>query len=244
MPTLDEWRIYYDGWSGRDPALASTGHVVRDAEFRGLGAELATLLALQGDENVLDVGCASGTLTSQWAHRAGRVVGVDFSVPLVVEAGKRHGADRRGFAAAEAARLPFADATFDAVVCFNVLLSLPDAEYAARAIGEILRVARPGARVVLGSLPDRSKEEAFFANLAAAAPWHRRLGSKLKHVLVPQRARRRSTKILWFDIERLVEELERANCAVAVVDDPCFANYHVYRKTVVAVTPLRVEVCA
>lgn len=232
MPTLAEWRAIYDGWAGSDPRLASTGHIVPDEDFARLGATLAEWLQLRGDERVLDVGCASGTLTSQWAHRARNVVGIDFSERLAAEAERRHGNDRLRFASAEAAALPFESGSFDCVVCFNVLLSLPDHAYAMRAVGELGRVVRPGGKILLGSLPDERCQVRFFELLQGHQPWPRRVLGKLKNRLRP-----RETKILWFDVGGLRREFERAGWQVELHDDPPFANYRHYRKTLVLRRP-------
>ena len=231
MPTLSEWRTFYDSWAGRDPRLASTGNVVAEAEFDRLGQVLTKWLALRGNETVLDVGCASGTLTARWATHAARGIGVDFSAQLVAEANARHVGTNLTFEAAEAAQLPFPDASFDCVVCFNVLLSLPDHDYVWRTIGELQRVAKPDARIVLGSLPDTRCQQRFFEVLQTGAPWWRRWGSRLKSWLRPQR--QRSTKILWFDVASLKRQLERAGWQVELHDDPPFANYRYYRKSLV-----------
>lgn len=235
MPTLQQWRQFYDGWAAADPRVASTGLPVADAEFQRLGAVLAGWLGLTGTERVLDVGCASATLTSQWAHAARAVVGIDFSSKLAATAQRNHGSAARQFAAAEAALLPFASGAFDAVVCFNVLLSLPDHDYADRAVGELLRVLRPGGRLLLGSLPDQRCQQRFFDVLLAEAPWWRRLGSRAKSWLRPGRERR--TQILWFDLPELIARCRAAGCTVELHDDPPFANYRHYRKTLVVEKP-------
>lgn len=239
MPTLQQWRKFYDGWAARDPRIASTGLPVADAEFDRLAAVLGDWLGLCGHERVLDVGCASGTLTNRWAERARHVVGVDFSRALAAAAQARHGGAARQFAAAEAAALPFATGAFDAVVCFNVLLSLPDHDYAQRAIGELLRVLRPGGTLLLGSLPDARCQQRFFDVLLAEAPWWRRAGSRAKSWLLPQRERR--TQILWFDLPALVQQFAARGCTVAVHDDPPFTNYRHYRKTLVVQKPAEVR---
>ena len=85
--------------------------------------------------------------------------GVDFSSRLLADAMQRGRGARVVFSDAEASSLPFADACFDRVVCFNVLGSSPDREHALGVIRELVRVARPGARVVVGSLPDERCRE-------------------------------------------------------------------------------------
>jgi SAM-dependent methyltransferase len=231
MPKLEEWRQFYDGWAGGDRRVASTGHVVASTEFDRLGRTIADWIGLRGDERVLDVGCASGTLTSSWADLAGDVVGIDFSHKLVAAASELHGSERLRFEVAEAAVLPFADASFDCVVCFNMLLSLPDHDYVARTLAEIARVAAPNARIVLGSLPELRCQQRFFDVLLQEAPWWRRAGSRVKSWLSPERER--STRILWFDVAALRRLLERQGFEVEQHDDPPFANYRYYRKSLV-----------
>lgn len=231
MPTLEQWRAFYDGWAGGDPLLASTGTHVPFDDFTRLGDTLAGWLQLRGDEQALDVGCASGTLTSKWAGRAGRVVGVDFSARLCAEANARHAGTNLTFTAAEAAALPFATASFDRVVCFNVLLSLPDAGYATRAMDELLRVARPTARIVFGSLPDVRCQDRFFEVLRAASPWPRRVAARVRDLL--RGGERRTTAILWFDIPGLCARFTAAGWNVEVHEDPPFANYRHYRRSLV-----------
>jgi SAM-dependent methyltransferase len=238
MPTLQQWRKFYDGWAARDPRIASTGLPVADAEFARLGTVLGDWLGLRGTERVLDVGCASGTLTSRWADRAQQVVGIDFSPALAGAAQSRLGSTTRHFAAAEAAALPFAAGAFDAVVCFNVLLSLPDHDYAQRAVAELLRVLRPGGTLLLGSLPDARCQQRFFDVLLAEAPWWRRAGSRAKSWLQPRRPRR--TQILWFDLPALAQQFVARGATVTLHDDPPFANYRHYRKTLVVRKPVEV----
>lgn len=232
MPTLTEWRAFYDSWAGKDPRLASTGHLVPDADFARLGAAIAGWLDLGPQDRVLDVGCASGTLTSHWAARAGSALGVDFSSELVAEANRRHAGTQLAFVQGEAAELPCDDAAFDCVVCFNVLLSLPDHDYVDRAIGELLRVAKPAARLVLGSLPDARCQQRFFEVLRRETSAPRRVLGTVKSWL--RGGRQPATKILWFDIPALQQRLEAAGFTVTVHDDPPFANYRHYRKSLVA----------
>jgi SAM-dependent methyltransferase len=46
----------------------------------------------------------------------------------------------------DAQRLPFADATFDAVTCLEAMEFVPDAK---RVVAEIIRVAKPGALILI-----------------------------------------------------------------------------------------------
>ena len=67
------------------------------------------------------------------------------------------------------------------------------------------------------------------------APWYRPLRTPLRGVLAPRRVSRRTTKILWYDVAALAADLRALGCEVTVHEDARFANYHLYRKTLVAV---------
>lgn len=91
----------------------------------------------------LDVGCGAGRTYAQWiAREASRYVGVDVS-ETAVELARESGIDAQVIV--DAASLPFADESFDAVICIEVFEHLFAPHEAA---AEIRRVLRPGGRLV------------------------------------------------------------------------------------------------
>ena len=100
---------------------------------------------------MLDVGCGGGTaeLHLGLSSPGGvRLFGIDIVVDRVREAQavtRKHGVRTR-LAAASAANLPFASASFDCAFCVAVLQHLAEP---AAAIAELSRVTKPGARVVV-----------------------------------------------------------------------------------------------
>jgi ubiquinone/menaquinone biosynthesis C-methylase UbiE len=103
-------------------------------------------------EHVLDVCCGTGTLALAAQRRvgaSGAVRGIDASPEMVARALSK--AARTGlpvaFEVAAAQSLPFADRTFDVVLCSLALHHLDD-DVRARAIAEMQRVLKPGGRVV------------------------------------------------------------------------------------------------
>lgn len=94
---------------------------------------------------LLDAGCGPGA-TGGWLARHGRLAAVDVE-PLALALYRRQ-RPVASLAAAEIARLPFADATFDAALCVTVLYHELVADPAA-AVRELARVVRPGGVVCL-----------------------------------------------------------------------------------------------
>lgn len=95
-------------------------------------------------ETVLDLAAGTGTSSEPFDAAGVRVVPCDFSVGML-----QVGKDRRPdlpFTAGDATRLPFADASFDAVTISFGLRNVVDTE---RALAEMLRVTKPGGRLVV-----------------------------------------------------------------------------------------------
>jgi ubiquinone/menaquinone biosynthesis C-methylase UbiE len=107
-------------------------------------AVLARLERL-GPGSVLDVGCGTGQLTRRIARvlPEARVVGCDFSRGMLRRAAPR--SVRSQWVRADALRLPFADASFEAVVTTQAFHWFPDQAEACR---ELARILVPGGHVL------------------------------------------------------------------------------------------------
>jgi ubiquinone/menaquinone biosynthesis C-methylase UbiE len=89
----------------------------------------------------LDLGCGEGRLARDLASRGHRVTGVDASPTLLRAASQ---ADAAGdYVLADAAALPFADASFDLIVAYNSLMDVQDMP---GAVDEAARVLEPSGR--------------------------------------------------------------------------------------------------
>ncbi len=92
---------------------------------------------------VLDLGCAGGFMAEAMAARGADVTGIDPAAEAI-EAARRHAANgqlniRYDVGIGEA--LPYADASFDAVICVDVLEHVADL---GNVLSEVMRVLRPG----------------------------------------------------------------------------------------------------
>lgn len=95
-------------------------------------------------QTVLDIAAGTGTSSEPFADAGVHVVPADFSLGML-RVGHRRRPDL-AFTAADATRLPFADASFDAVTMSFGLRNVVDVEAALR---EFARVTKPGGRLVV-----------------------------------------------------------------------------------------------
>jgi ubiquinone/menaquinone biosynthesis C-methylase UbiE len=130
-------------WSSGDYAVVGT-------TLQIVGEELCEALDLRAGQKVLDVAAGNGNVTLAAARRWCDVVSTDY-VPSLLERGRvRAEADGLSieFKEADAEALPFADASFDAVVSTFGVMFTPDQDKAA---SELLRVCRSGGKIGLAN---------------------------------------------------------------------------------------------
>jgi 2-polyprenyl-6-hydroxyphenyl methylase/3-demethylubiquinone-9 3-methyltransferase len=113
---------------------------VRADDYR-LRAVARRLGPLKG-ASVLDLGCGKGRFAARLQEMGARVVGLDRSQAMLAEG---RGLDR---VLGSAARLPFSDGSFDAVVAIEVFEHLPS-NFELAVLAEIRRVLRPGGVVAV-----------------------------------------------------------------------------------------------
>jgi SAM-dependent methyltransferase len=112
-------------------------------------------LAVRPGESVLEIGCGHGRTLARLADaHAGFVAGIDPSDVMVRHARGRLrraiDAGRAEVALASSAKIPHADARFDAAFAVHVVYFWREP---AGDLAEIRRVLRPGGRVLLGYRP-------------------------------------------------------------------------------------------
>jgi len=144
--TREEARRFYDDY-GRKLEWSDP--------FEGKAkARAAELLALGPGERVLELGVGTGRFQAHACERAGPeglVVGLDLSATMLGLS--REAAAGARLVRADASRLPFPPATFDAVFSAYTLDLLPRPLIEA-TLAEVRRVLRPDGRAVLCSLTE------------------------------------------------------------------------------------------
>jgi trans-aconitate methyltransferase len=137
----------------------------RSVVQKDAGERLLGMLALEGTEDVLDVGCGTGHLAALLRTRtAGRIVGVDPSSEMIAVARARAQRDAR-FDVKAAEELE-AVAAFDAVTSNSALQWFRDP---AGALRRMARALRPGGRLALQAPATARYVPAFVDAMAEVA---------------------------------------------------------------------------
>lgn len=144
------WRTYFD-----EAFFRLHEPLFPEEESRAEVGAMLEMLGLHAGARVLDAPSGWGRHTLLFDEAGQEAYGADISFELLERGARVARADELPvrFAAADLRELPFADASFDAVV--NVFTSLGlflEDEEDLRALGEARRVLRPGGRFLLESM--------------------------------------------------------------------------------------------
>ena len=124
------------------PKYDRTNTVLSMGQDRRWRKAVAAALSLRPGDRCLDLAAGTATSSAALASGGATVVGCDFSLGMLRE-GRGKGVD---LVAGDALRLPFADGAFDAV---TISFGLRNVQDTRQALGEMLRVTRPGGRLVV-----------------------------------------------------------------------------------------------
>jgi ubiquinone/menaquinone biosynthesis C-methylase UbiE len=136
-------------WAARYDLLAWLLTHGRERELR---EAIIRLASLEAGNDVLDIGCGTGTLAiaaTRHVGTTGGVTGIDASLSMIARANRKAGkaGARATFQVAVAENLPFPDRRFDVVFSTLMLHHLPR-KTRQQCATEIKRVLRVGGRVV------------------------------------------------------------------------------------------------
>ncbi len=135
---------------GPAPAASWSDQAVIDMEVREI------LKRLSDGDRILDVGCANGFSTVQFAsQRKTHVRGVDY-IPGMIEQARQRAAGLAGqmqgsveFALGDVTALQEPTAAYDKVVVVRVIINLGDWDRQLRGLRECARVLKPGGTLLL-----------------------------------------------------------------------------------------------
>ena len=153
----------------RDP-FRQVGKTVRGRpisadQFAAQIQEIVTSLALSSHDRLLDLCCGNGLTTQALAGSCRRIVGVDFSGPLIDVARQVHcpaNVTYRQMPALEANAITLRDEQpFDKVLLYDSFQYFRPADL-PRLLENIRRLTPEGRRIFIGGIPDRAKRPLFY----------------------------------------------------------------------------------
>lgn len=182
-------RRHYDGLAGGLTAVTGllTGHEALAGRLIAPGG-----FDVRGCKRILDAGCGNGRYTRFLLKQAdpdALITGFDYSLGMLGRARDRLHSRRPTQAAADLTRLPYADASFDAIVCGWVLEHLPDPRPGLR---ELARVLRPGGKLLLLATEDT------LTGAMCSRLWHCRTYNRAALRQVAAECGLRWERELWF----------------------------------------------
>jgi len=132
-------------------------------------ADLVRFAGVAHGDAVLDVGCGSGVVAVTAACIGASVTGLDLT-PALLERARQNASIARvevAFTEGDAETLPYADGAFDVVLSQfgHIFAPRPDV-----ALGEMLRVLKPGGRIAFSTWPPEHGTGQMFALLGKYMP--------------------------------------------------------------------------
>jgi len=117
---------------------------------RSIYKNVAAALALQPDDDLLEVACGNGFFLKKYASHVRSIAGLDLSELCINMAKKKYRgrieAGTAEFVNGEASRLPWNDSRFSVVTSMGSFIGFPQP---LEALKEMRRVLRPGGRAVV-----------------------------------------------------------------------------------------------
>lgn len=181
--TMRDWKAHWDSFPRsadatdylRQVGKTVGGEAISREQLAAMLEDIVARLQLGGQDHVLDLCCGNGLLTAGMARVGGSVVGVDWSAPLIDVAVRAHSAANIRYVRKSILDLTPEDVggvELSKVVMYEALQHFTRRQLVA-LLG-VLKAVAPGARVLLGSVPDRGRKWRFYDTVGRRLDYVRR----------------------------------------------------------------------
>lgn len=180
-------------------------------------------------KRALDIGCGICANSMRLARRGYIVSAADYSEPILAQArdnvSRNQLLDRITINREDILNLSFPDNHFDLVLCWGVLMHIPNAE---RAIGQLIRVAKPNGLIILEEV-NQSAPEARVMRLVWSA-----LKKGITVTKTPRGYEQTSLfegeTLFWRQVDTawLIAQFARYSCSLVRRDSSMLSEMYIY----------------
>ena len=194
-------------WNKISPVYDLFENVYNRKVYKGTGIKVAEFI--DESDNVLECACGTGAITVEIAKKCRKVLATDFAEGMLKRASKKcRKYGNVSFRQEDITDIKSADSSFDKVVAGNVIHLLPEPE---KALNELLRVVRPGGKVIIPTYINMARDSSGFA-----VKFIEKLGAEFKRQFDIDSYKKFFEDKGFKDVEFYVVD-GRMPCAIAVI---------------------------
>lgn len=194
-------------WNKISPVYDLFENVYNRKVYKGTGIKVAEFI--DKNDSVLECACGTGAITEEIAKKCRQVLATDFAEGMLKRASKKcRKYANASFRQEDITDIKCEDESFDKVVAGNVIHLLPEPE---KALNELLRVVRPGGKVIIPTYINMARDSSGFA-----VKFIEKLGAEFKRQFDIDSYKKFFEDKGFKDIEFFVVD-GRMPCAIAVI---------------------------
>ena len=146
-------------WNKISPVYDLFENVYNRKVYKGTGIKVAEFI--DKNDSVLECACGTGAITEEIAKKCRQVLATDFAEGMLKRASKKcRKYANTSFRQEDITDIKCEDESFDKVVAGNVIHLLPEP---GKALNELLRVVRPGGKVIIPTYINMTRDSSGFA---------------------------------------------------------------------------------
>ena len=194
-------------WNKISPVYDLFENVYNRKVYKGTGIKVAEFI--DETDSVLECACGTGAITEEIAKKCRQVLATDFAEEMLKRASKKcRKYGNVSFRQEDITDIKCADNSFNKVVAGNVIHLLPEPE---KALNELLRVVRPGGKVIIPTYINMARDSSGFA-----VKFIEKLGAEFKRQFDIDSYKKFFEDKGFKDVEFYVVD-GRMPCAIAVI---------------------------
>ena len=194
-------------WNKISPVYDIFENVYNRKVYKGTGIKVAEFI--DKNDSVLECACGTGAITEEIAKKCRQVLATDFAEGMLKRASKKcRKYGNVSFRQEDITDIKCEDESFDKVVAGNVIHLLPEPE---KALNELLRVVRPGGKVIIPTYINMARDSSGFA-----VKFIEKLGAEFKRQFDIDSYKKFFEDKGFKDVEFYVVD-GRMPCAIAVI---------------------------